>query len=92
MEKYDVKKAHRELYAPPSTEFTVVDVPELRYIAVGGRAKALDLAAQRQVLDGAADGNGQCVDLHRLGDAVVRAGANCGDRGIETALAGQYDR
>lgn len=37
MDKYDVKKAHRELYAPSSREFTVVDVPELHYIAVDGR-------------------------------------------------------
>lgn len=37
MDKYDIKKAHRTLYSPPSTEFTVVDVPELRYLAVDGR-------------------------------------------------------
>jgi DNA-binding PadR family transcriptional regulator len=37
MDKYDIKKAHRGLYSPPSKEFTVVDVPELRYIAVDGR-------------------------------------------------------
>lgn len=37
MEKYDVKKAHRALYSPSATEFTVVDVPEMRYIAVDGR-------------------------------------------------------
>lgn len=37
MDKYDVKKAYRKLYAPPSKEFTVVDVPEFRYIAVDGR-------------------------------------------------------
>jgi hypothetical protein len=37
MDKYDIKKAHRALYAPPSTTFTVVDVPELRYIAVDGQ-------------------------------------------------------
>ncbi|GGP39139.1 GyrI-like domain-containing protein [Saccharothrix coeruleofusca] len=36
MEKYDVKKAHKELYSPPSKDFVVVDVPELRYIAVDG--------------------------------------------------------
>ncbi|WP_367130293.1 GyrI-like domain-containing protein [Saccharothrix sp. HUAS TT1] len=37
VEKYDVKKAHKELYAPPSTDFTAVEVPEFRYIAVDGR-------------------------------------------------------
>lgn len=36
MEKYDVKKAHRALYAPPSKDFTVVDVPALQYLAVDG--------------------------------------------------------
>ncbi|MFE0024951.1 GyrI-like domain-containing protein [Amycolatopsis sp. NPDC059021] len=37
MDKYDVKKAHRALYSPSSKEFSVVEVPELRYIAVDGR-------------------------------------------------------
>lgn len=37
MDKYDIKKARRELYAPPAGDFTVVDVPELRYLAVDGR-------------------------------------------------------
>lgn len=36
MDKYDVKKARRELYAAPAKDFVVVDVPELRYIAVDG--------------------------------------------------------
>jgi hypothetical protein len=34
--KYDIKQAHRELYAPPAKDFVVVDVPELRYVAVDG--------------------------------------------------------
>lgn len=34
--KYDVKKAHRRLYSS-TTDFTIVDVPELRYVAVDGR-------------------------------------------------------
>ena len=37
MDKYDIKKAHRALYAPSSKDFALVDVPELRYIAVDGR-------------------------------------------------------
>ncbi|SDD50361.1 GyrI-like domain-containing protein [Actinokineospora iranica] len=37
MEKYDVKKAHKALYSPSAKEFTVVDVPEFRHIAVDGR-------------------------------------------------------
>ncbi|WP_144122554.1 GyrI-like domain-containing protein [Catellatospora sichuanensis] len=36
MDKYDIKKARRELYAPPAKDFAVVDVPELRYLAVDG--------------------------------------------------------
>jgi hypothetical protein len=36
MAKYDVKKAHKALYAPAADAFAVVEVPELRYIAVDG--------------------------------------------------------
>ncbi|GAA1823926.1 GyrI-like domain-containing protein [Agromyces salentinus] len=36
-EKYDVKRAHRELYAPSAKEFAIVEVPPLRYLAVDGR-------------------------------------------------------
>lgn len=36
VDKYDVKKAHKRLYSPPAKDFAVVDVPELRYIAVDG--------------------------------------------------------
>jgi hypothetical protein len=36
MEKYDVKKARKDLYAPSAKDFSVVDVPELRYLAVDG--------------------------------------------------------
>jgi hypothetical protein len=35
-EKYDVKRAHRALYAPSAREFTLVDVPPMRYLAVDG--------------------------------------------------------
>ncbi|MFD1049868.1 GyrI-like domain-containing protein, partial [Kibdelosporangium lantanae] len=35
-DKYDIKKAHKALYAPSAKDFTVVDVPELQYIAVDG--------------------------------------------------------
>jgi DNA-binding PadR family transcriptional regulator len=37
VDKYDIKKSHKKLYAPSAREFTVVEVPELRYIAVDGR-------------------------------------------------------
>ncbi|WP_231104619.1 GyrI-like domain-containing protein [Haloechinothrix halophila] len=36
VDKYDVKKTHKELYSPPSKELTVVDVPEFQYIAIEG--------------------------------------------------------
>ncbi|MBM7503788.1 GyrI-like domain-containing protein [Agromyces aurantiacus] len=35
-EKYDVKRAHRELYAPSARDFSLVDVPPMRYLAVDG--------------------------------------------------------
>ncbi|MFD8495226.1 GyrI-like domain-containing protein [Amycolatopsis sp. NPDC059657] len=37
VDKYDIKKAHKQLYSPSSKGFTVVEVPEFRYIAVDGR-------------------------------------------------------
>ncbi|MDI9913940.1 GyrI-like domain-containing protein [Rhodococcus sp. IEGM 1379] len=36
MDKYDCKKAHKELYTPTTKAFVFVDVPELTYIAVDG--------------------------------------------------------
>ncbi|GAA2319275.1 hypothetical protein GCM10009853_091710 [Glycomyces scopariae] len=36
MEKYDVKQARKDLYAPKAKDFSRVDVPELRYLAVDG--------------------------------------------------------
>ena len=67
-------------------------MPSIGDVAIGGRAQPLDLAAQRQVLDRAADRDRERVDLHRLGDEVVRAGADRGDRGVEPTLAGEHDR
>ena len=36
MAAYDVKREHRALYAPKSTDWELVDVPEQRFIAVDG--------------------------------------------------------
>ncbi|MFC7330883.1 GyrI-like domain-containing protein [Marinactinospora rubrisoli] len=36
MTPYDVKRAHRDLYAPKNTTWALVDVPEQRFIAVDG--------------------------------------------------------
>jgi hypothetical protein len=35
-EKYDVKRVHRELYAPSARDFAVVEVPPMQYLAVDG--------------------------------------------------------
>jgi hypothetical protein len=36
MDKYDVKVAHKALYAPSAREFAMVEVPPLRYLAIDG--------------------------------------------------------
>jgi hypothetical protein len=35
-DKYDIKRAHRALYAPSAKDFAVVDVPPMRYLAIDG--------------------------------------------------------
>lgn len=37
MDKYDVKKACKSLYAPSAKEFAMVDVPMIRYLAIDGQ-------------------------------------------------------
>ena len=54
-------------------------------------AQPLDLAAQRAVLGRAAHRDRERLDLDRLGDEVVRAGADRADRGLEAAERGQHD-
>ena len=36
MEKYDLKAARRDLYSPNPRDFSIVDVPPMRYLAVDG--------------------------------------------------------
>ncbi|GAA4429977.1 GyrI-like domain-containing protein [Georgenia halophila] len=36
VEKYDVKKVHRDLYSPRRGDFAVVEVPPMRYLAIDG--------------------------------------------------------
>lgn len=36
MDKYDIKVARRDLYSPGAKDFSIVDVPALRYLAVDG--------------------------------------------------------
>ncbi len=35
-DKYDIKRAHRELYAPSAKDFAVIDVPPMQYLAIDG--------------------------------------------------------
>ncbi|MEU4741038.1 GyrI-like domain-containing protein [Actinosynnema sp. NPDC023658] len=51
VDKYDVKKAHKALYSPPSDRFTVVDVPELHYLAVDGRGDPNTSTAYRDAVE-----------------------------------------
>jgi hypothetical protein len=36
MEKYDIKATYKALYAPSAQDFSVIDVPELCYLAIDG--------------------------------------------------------
>ncbi|WP_027344352.1 GyrI-like domain-containing protein [Hamadaea tsunoensis] len=51
MDKFDVKKAYRELYAPPAKDFVVVDVPELAYVAVDGHGDPNTSAAYAEAVE-----------------------------------------
>lgn len=50
-EKYDVKRAFRELYAPSAKEFTIVDVPPMRYLAVDGHGDPNTAASYRDAVE-----------------------------------------
>ncbi|MQM28219.1 GyrI-like domain-containing protein [Glycomyces albidus] len=51
MEKYDVKKARKDLYAPSAKDFSVVEVPELRYLAVDGHGDPNTAAAYSEAVE-----------------------------------------
>lgn len=51
MDKYDLKKAHRELYTAPRKDFTLVDVPELRYVAIDGHGDPNTADAYREAVE-----------------------------------------
>jgi hypothetical protein len=36
MEKYDLKVARKDLYAPSAKDFSIVDVPDMSYLAING--------------------------------------------------------
>ena len=51
MEKYDVKKHHRELYAPSRKDFSRVDVPEQQFLAVDGHGDPNTALSYRQAIE-----------------------------------------
>lgn len=51
MDKYDVKKARKALYAPSAKDFSLVEVPELRYLAVDGRGDPNTAAAYTEAVE-----------------------------------------
>jgi hypothetical protein len=48
--KYDVKREHRELYAPSAKDFAIVEVPPMRYAAVDGHGDPNTAAAYREAV------------------------------------------
>jgi hypothetical protein len=49
--KYDVKRALKGCYAPKNTDWELVDVPELRYLAVDGHGDPNTAAAYRHAVE-----------------------------------------
>jgi len=49
--KVDLKKVHRELYAPPRGRFVEVDVPPLTYLAVDGEGDPNTAASYREAVE-----------------------------------------
>ncbi len=51
MRSYDVKRERRDLYAPRPGRFTVVDVPEMSFLAVDGSGDPNTAAAYREAVE-----------------------------------------
>lgn len=49
--KYDLKREHSALYAPSAKEFSTVDVPPMRYLAVDGHGDPNTSAAYRDAVE-----------------------------------------
>ncbi|MGR0220048.1 GyrI-like domain-containing protein [Agromyces sp. ZXT2-6] len=49
--KYDLKRAHAELYAPSAKEWAVVDVPPMRCLAVDGHGDPNTEASYREAVE-----------------------------------------
>lgn len=50
-EKYDLKREHRELYAASAKDFTIVDVPPMRYLAVDGHGDPNTAQSYREAVE-----------------------------------------
>lgn len=50
-DKYEVKKVHKNLYAPPKTDFVLVTVPPLTYLAVDGHGDPNTSTAYKEALE-----------------------------------------
>lgn len=50
-EKYDVKREQRQLYTASTKEFTIVDVPPMRYLAVDGHGDPNTASAYRDAVE-----------------------------------------
>lgn len=51
MDKYDVKKENKALYAPSAKDFSVVEVPMIRYLSIDGQGDPNVAAAYTQALE-----------------------------------------
>ena len=51
VEKYDIKKAHKELYAPSARSFSLVQVPPLAYLAIDGHGDPNTAPAYTEALE-----------------------------------------
>lgn len=49
--KYDLKREHPELYAPPSKEFAIVEVPPMRCLAVDGHGDPNTATSYRDAVE-----------------------------------------
>ena len=51
MQSYDVKKAHKDLYAPGRGDFEIIDVPEMAFLMVDGHGDPNTAVAYREAVE-----------------------------------------
>ncbi|POH72879.1 hypothetical protein CVS27_13500 [Arthrobacter glacialis] len=51
MDKFDVKKAYKELFAPSAKDFSLVEVPPVQYLAIDGHGKPGTSSAYTEALE-----------------------------------------